>query len=161
MFRGLLYAGSLFKPKLFGLDEEITPQVEIPLEYHGSGRASEEADLVARVLDKWRVIESGKPKLTKKARSGKPSPTKVVEVPVVLEPAANVPDLGTTVPDLGPFPEAVEALTPFIQPTFVLEKQPLQDAPTKSAPASVTIVLDDGMEDAMAMLLALEEAGEL
>lgn len=168
MFRGQLYGGKLFFGQLFGPEEEVTPQVEIPLEYHGGGGAREERDLIERVLDKWRVIEA---KRAEKA----PRPARKVEV--VLKPSAS--DLNPTSekdqqvsdtpdPRVRDFVEVKQApaitpgsaIPPVIQTMFeprVLDRV----APTRSTPDTVIAVPEDDMDEVMTVLLALEEAGEI
>jgi hypothetical protein len=172
MFRGQLYGGKLFFGQLFGQDEEVTPQVEIPLEYHGSGgrMRENEADVVALVLDKWRAIEAAR---AKKDAGKKTRKLQIVEADVnkVADPAADpgeavniVPETGTNVPesgaiDLSKVAQSGKPALPIIQTLFT--PAPERVAPTRSTPATVLAPLDDGMEDVMTMLLALEEAGEL
>jgi len=172
MFRGQLYGGKLFFGQLFGQDEEVTPQVEIPLEYHGGGgrMRENEADVVALVLDKWRAIEAAR---AKKDAGKKTRKLRIVEADVnkVADPVADpgvavniVPETGTNVPesgaiDLSKLVPAGKPALPVIQTLFT--PAPERVAPTRSTPATVLAPLDDGMEDVMTMLLALEEAGEL
>lgn len=172
MFRGQLYAGKLFFGQLFGQEEETTPQTEIPLEYHGGGGARDDRDLVALVLDKWRVVEKAraereaKQAAKRKTRKLRIEPVnKATDLGVETEPAVNiVPEVGTFVPESGAIeltkaePAGKPAL-PVIQTLFT--PAPERVAPTRSTPATVFAPMDDGMEDVMTMLLALEEAGEL
>lgn len=174
MFRGQLYAGKLFFGQLFGPEEEVTPQTEIPLTYYGSGgkRHEAEADLVAQVLDKWRVIEKSradreakrleKRQALKRLKVEQDQAVAVESIEIVEAPAADVvPESGSIVPKSGAI-EAVPAgkpALPVIQTLFT--PAPERVAPTRSTPATVFAPLDDGMEDVMTLLLALEEAGEL
>lgn len=177
MFRGQLFGGKLFFGQLFGQDEEVTPQTEIPLEYHGGGgaRMREEADLVAQVLDKWRTIEKARAdREAKRLEKRQAVKLKIVEQDqrvaitpesVDVAPIADVvPESGSIVPKSGAIeltkaaPAGKPAL-PVIQTLFT--PAPERVAPTRSTPATVLAPLDDDMEDVMTMLLALEEAGEL
>ena len=170
MFRGQLYGGKLYFGQLFGVEEEVTPQPELVLEYHGGGGAREEADLVQRVLDKWRVIEAKRAeKVAKTAR----------KVEVVLKPSASDLNPSTDLSEKEPqvsdktTPEAssfaysaksgapdIARIPPVIQTMFeprVLDRV----APTRSTPDTVIAVPEDDMDEVMTVLLALEEAGEI
>lgn len=173
MFRGQLYAGKLFYGQLFGPEEEVTPQVEIPLEYHGGGGARDERDLVALVLEKWRVVEEAR--VRKAERSSDKRKARRLEIVELdqedAEPASTssegavqiVPESGPIVPKSGAveLTEAVPAgkpTLPVIQTLFT--PAPARVAPTRSTPVTVISVEDD-MDEVMTVLLALEEAGEI
>lgn len=173
MFRGQLYGGKLFFGQLFGQEEETTPQPELVLEYHGSGGAREETDLVQRVLDKWRVIDqkrAEKAALIDQRRAKrriqvdlKPS---THEADLRSDPSEKEPHLSdTTTPEASRFSQSAKSgapsvVSPVIQTMFeprVLDRV----APTRSTPDTVIAVPEDDMDEVMTVLLALEEAGEI
>lgn len=160
MFRGQLFAGKLFAGRLFGVEQEVTPQPTLDLEYHGGG-----GDLVERVLDKWRVIEEARARRSSnnaarkfnKRPASKASLDKRVTVEIESLRDSRIEDRTQSGNDRTQAGNVIQPVYQFVPQA----KEPVRVAPTKSAPATLQAAVDDGLEEVMAVLLALEEAGEL
>jgi hypothetical protein len=162
VFRGQLFAGRLFAGRLFGVEQEVTPQPTLDLEYHGGG-----GDLVERVLDKWRVIEEARArrssnnaarKFNKRPASKAPLDKRItVEIESLRDSRIENEDRTQVGNDRTQAGNVIQPVYQFVPQA----KEPVRVAPTKSAPATLQAAVDDGLEEVMAVLLALEEAGEL
>lgn len=158
MFRGQLYAGRLYAGRLFGVEETVTPQPELPLEYHGGG---DEA-IVRKVIEKWETIERAR---AKRRYAVEVTPSE--ETNLAPEERFDTPPVvGTRIEQAEAIQAPHEAIqAAIIQPTYAFTKEPVRVAPTKWSAATVVAPaaaqVDDGMEEMMAVLLALDEAGEL
>lgn len=166
MFRGQLYAGRLYAGRLFGVEETVTPQPELPLEYHGGG---DEA-IVRKVIEKWETIERARAKrryaveVTPSEETNLAPGERFDAPPVVGTRIEQAEAVQAAHDEAIPAPhEAIQAA--IIQPTYAFTKEPVRVAPTKWSAATVVAPaaaqVDDGMEEMMAVLLALDEAGEL